>query len=181
MSELMEHPPQYSAAPYESYDYDGDAFMPSVEVTPETESFQLQPFREEGFPEGRLAAVRAQAATHIKEDLQRYVRLDSNVRHFQEVSTRGEYIWIIISTLGMTKSELRTEAYTNAFEAAHTTALTMNSQEIGDVMDRHEHHPALGFIDTVASITPKDKVTVSELIMLRRSLLVLLDTASPAH
>lgn len=141
-------------------------------------SFRLLPFEANYFPEDKLIIIRTWTASQIKDSLEDYSRLDGDARAFREVSTRGDYIWAIVTELGMTKDEFPTEAFRATFETVHERARGLRSAEIGELMDKYEEHPSLGFIDTLSNIAPGTSEVKNELVMLRRSLLVLLDEAS---
>lgn len=151
------------------------AASPEAEQIPD---FKLLPYDAGNFPEGRLAIVRATNATLIKDSLQDYTRLEGPVRHFREVSTRGDYIWSIVADLGMTASEFPDNSYRNTFAGVHEKAIGLKSSDIGELMDKYEDHPTLSFIDTLEHIVPKTDAIKTELVMLRRSMLVLLDECS---
>jgi hypothetical protein len=158
---------------------DNDRFILHVSPELEVESqFRLLPFDRSNFPENKLAITRAETASTIKESLQDYTRLEGSVREFREVSTRGDYIWAIVTDLGMTTQELPTKSYREMFNWAHETAKDIKSTDIGELMDKYEEHPALGFIDTLERITPGTSEVKREIVMLRRTLLVLLNEAS---
>jgi len=171
MSEVMDT--TYSSFPPEN----GEPYIREANEE-QIADFRLEPYNEANFPEGRLAILRAGTATAIKDSLQDFTRLDDGVREFREVSTRSDYIWAIISDLGMTKTELPTKEYRNSFTHVHEKAKNISVSHIGELMDKHENHPALGFIDTLVNISPKTRVLNQEYVMLKRSLLVLLDENS---
>lgn len=146
-------------------------------------TFRLIPFDPSDFPEGRMARVRADTVTSIKESLQDYTRLDGDAREFREESTRGDYIWSIIADLGMTANERPTAAYHEAFADLHEKAKDPKNNDIdlGELLDKYQDHPALGFIDSLDNVASKTTVTTKEIVMLRRSMLVLLDECGQEH
>jgi hypothetical protein len=152
----------------------GEVPQESVEQTTD-DVFRLISYDPSNFPEDKLPIIRAWTASQIKESLENYSRLDGNARAFREVSTRGDYIWAIITELGMTNNEYPTPEYREAFTRTHEHAKDLKSAEIGELMDKYEDHPSLTFLDTLTQISPGTTEVKTELVMLRRSLLVLLD------
>jgi hypothetical protein len=165
--------------PHDFFSPENDRFVLHVAKEQEpTSEFQLLPFDYANFPGERLAVTRAGTATAIKENLQKYTRLDGIVREFSETTTRGDYVWAIITDLGMTEHEKPTDSFRSLFEKVHDRAKDIKSAEIGDLMDKFEDHPVFGVLTTVENTSPGTTEIKKELVMLRRSLLVLLDEAS---
>jgi hypothetical protein len=156
----------------------GEHIFISPQEAEKSVDFRFIPFDPSNFPEGKLAVIRGQVVTHIKESMQDYTRLDSDVRQFREISTRGDYIWSIFGDLGMTKSELPTPEFRAAYSNAHAIAEDPKAVDIGELLDKYEDHPALSFIDTLKAITPPSDVYQKEVVMMKRSMLIMLDEYS---
>lgn len=147
----------------------------------ELPEFRLIPFDAGNFPDERLTVIRSQTTTTIKESLQDFTRLESIDREFREESTHGDYIWSIIADLGMTEAEYPTKAYRQTFAKVHEMAKNPKDYpelDMSELLDKYEEHPAVGFIDTLDHISSRTNATRVELVMLRRSMLILLDEAS---
>lgn len=145
----------------------------------EPTGFTIYPYDESLYSEGELATVRAITASTIKESLQSFARLSADQRESRSKTLLSEYTWAILSELHMTSlgsagSLLPNDEYQQAFATAYEKGSTHNLS-IGDLLDKHENHPALSFIDTLQHIAPKSDVYRTEIIKLRRTLLILLD------
>lgn len=145
----------------------------------EPTGFTIFPYDESLYSDGELATVRAITASTIKESLQNFARLDVDQRESRSQTLLSEYTWAILSELHMTNlgsvgSLLPNEEYRQAFAAAYEKGST-HDLSIGDLLDKHEDHPALSFVDTLQHISPKSDVYRTAIIKLRRTLLILLD------
>ncbi len=144
--------------------------MPIVPVSPELSEIEI-------------VKARAATTTKIKEDLQSYSRIDGKARHGSEYKKRGEYAWMILSSLGMLptvepKDEPKQlEAFQATFKDTSDAAEELRGERLMDLSNTYDDHPAISFLDTLQATSQKTTVIDTEIVMLRRSLLVLLDDA----